>query len=88
MSFHSVRMGLTQANHFGNPHSSQRGECRTLLKDFTGVSKLPSGTVQMIRALTGWIAAYGIKNRDSGSRGMQRCTSFLRFLCDLYFIAL
>lgn len=43
-------MGLTQANHFGNPHFSQRGEYRTPLEDFTGVSRLPSDTVQMIAA--------------------------------------
>jgi hypothetical protein len=29
------------------------------------VSRLPSDTVQMIPALTGWIAAYGKKNRNS-----------------------
>jgi len=67
MSFHSARMGPIQANHFGNPHFSQRGAYRTTLEDFTAVSKLPSDTVQMIPALTGWIAAYGIKNRYSGS---------------------
>jgi hypothetical protein len=76
MSFHSVRMGLIQANHFGNRHFSQRGEYKTPLEDFAGVSRLLSDTVQMIPALTGWIAAYGKKNRNSGSRRMQRCISF------------
>jgi len=61
-----VRMGLIQANHFGNQHFSQRGEYRIPLEDFTGVSRLPSDTVQMIPALTGWIAAYGKKIRNSG----------------------
>ncbi len=88
MSFHSVWMGLIQANHFGDPHFSQKGEYRTPLEDFTGVSRLPSDTVQMIPALTGWIAGHGKKNRNSGDRRMQRCISFLRFLRDLYFIAL
>src|SRR5437588_12231637 len=87
MSFHSARMGLIQANHFGNQHFSQRGEYRTPLEDFTGVSRLPSDTVQMIPALTGWIAAYGKKNRNR-SRHIQTLHLLLRFLCDLYFIAL
>lgn len=76
MSFHSARTGLIQANHFGNLHFSQRGGYRTPLEDFTGVSRLPSDTVQMIPALTGWIAAYGKKNGNRGSRHMQRCISF------------
>jgi hypothetical protein len=88
MSFHSARMGLIQANHFGNLHFSERGGFRPPLEDFTGVSRSPSDTVQMIPALTGWIAAYGKKNGNSGSRRMQRWISFLRFLCDFYFIAL
>jgi hypothetical protein len=66
MSFHSAQMGLIQANHFGDPHFSPRGEYRTQHEDFTGVSRLPSDTVQMIPALTDWIAAYGTKNRNSG----------------------
>lgn len=84
MSFHSARMGLLQANHFGNRHFSQRGEYRTPIEDFTGVSRLPSDTVRMIPALTGWIAAYGKRNRNIGSRRMQRWISFLRFLGSVF----
>jgi hypothetical protein len=65
MSFHWARMGLIQANHFGNQHFSQRGEYRTPPENFTGISRLPSDTAQMIPALTGWIAVYGKQGRNS-----------------------
>ena len=68
MSFQSARMGLIQANHFGDPHSSSRGEYRTPHEDFTCISRLLSDTVQMIPALTDWIVASGTKNRTSKSR--------------------